>query len=256
MPQTPEPERLQKVIARSGLSSRRAAEDLIAAGRVQVDGSQAHLGQKVDATSQRVVVDGVPLPTAPGLVYYLMNKPLGVVSTAVDTHDRRTVVDLVPGEPRVFPVGRLDIDTTGLLVLTNDGELTNLVTHPRHGVSKTYEVLVEGRLDRQTIRRLETGVDLDDGPARAVAVRIVDGSGNRTHLELVLREGRNRIIRRMCDAIEHPVVQLHRCAVGPLRDRTLKDGDWRDLTIGEVRALYEAAGETIETATHINDDSS
>ena len=238
MPQMQEPERLQKVIARSGLASRRAAEAMIASGRVEVDGAIAHLGQKVDGSSQRVVVDGVPLPTAPGLVYYLLNKPLGVLSTAADTHDRPTVVELVPSHPRVFPVGRLDSDTTGLLVLTNDGELTNLITHPRHGVSKTYEALVEGLLDRATLRALEKGVELDDGPARASAVKVVDASGNRTHLEIVMREGRNRIVRRMCDVIGHPVVRLHRAEVGGLRDRALQEGAWRDLSVrGGAAAL-------------------
>ena len=242
MPQMREPERLQKIIARSGLASRRVAEEMISQGRVEVDGCVAHLGQKIDPSSQRVAVDGVPLPTAPGLVYYLLNKPLGVLSTVVDTHDRSTVVEFVPSQPRVFPVGRLDVDTTGLLVLTNDGVLTNLVTHPRHGVPKTYEVLVEGRLDRGTLRRLESGVDLEDGPAQAVTVKVVDGSGERTHIEIVMREGRNRIVRRMCDEIGHPVVRLHRAAVGPVRDRSLKEGDWRDLSIVEVRDLYEVAG--------------
>ena len=242
MPQMRDPERLQKIIARSGLASRRAAEEMISQGRVDVDGCVAHLGQKIDPGSQRVAVDGVPLPIAPGLVYYLLNKPPGALSTVVDPHNRSTVVELVPSQPRVFPVGRLDADTSGLLVLTNDGVLTNLVTHPRHGVPKTYEVLVEGRLDRSTLRRFELGIDLEDGPARAVKVKVVDGSGDRTHIEIVMRDGRNRIVRRMCEEIGHPVVRLHRAAVGRVRDRSLKEGDWRDLSIEEVCGLYEVAG--------------
>ncbi len=235
-------ERLQKVIGRAGVASRRAAEDLIAAGRVTVDGVVAHLGQKVDPATARVAIDGVPLPVRPGLVYYLVNKPPGVTSTASDPHAARAVVDLVPAEPRVFPVGRLDVDSEGLLLLTNDGELANLVTHPRYGVTKTYVVRVAGTPDRATLRRLTAGVDLDDGPAAARAARLLDATGGEALVEVVMGEGRKREVRRMFDAIGHPATRLVRTAVGPLRDRELRPGEWRALAPAEVRALYEAAG--------------
>ena len=242
MSPTSTPERLQKVIARSGLASRRRAEELIAAGRVTVDGTPAHLGQKVDPSVVRVTVDKVPLPVAPDLVYYLVHKPEGVVSTASEPGSRRAVVELVPDHPAVFPVGRLDADSTGLLVLTNDGELTNLVTHPRHHVTKTYLALVDGVPTKNALSRLVTGVVLDDGPASALSARLIDKSGQRAHVEVILGEGRNRQVRRMLEAIGHRVVTLHRSAVGPIRDRELQRGKWRTLTVEEVRALYAAAG--------------
>ncbi len=235
-------ERLQKAIARSGLCSRRAAEELIRAGRVTVDGVAAHLGQKIDVGVAAVAVDGIRLPVAPGLVYYLLNKPVGVVSTAADTHGRPAVVDLVPAEPRVFPVGRLDQDSHGLILLTNDGDLAQRVTHPRYGVAKTYSVLVDGRLEAPDVRRLLDGVDLEDGPARALRARVIDRLGERTMLEISMAEGRKREIRRMCDVLGTPVVDLFRTAIGTVRDARLKSGEWRALDIGEVRALYEETG--------------
>lgn len=233
--------RLQKLMAHSGLTSRRGAEELIKAGRVTVDGAPAHLGQKIDPMRARVEVDGVPLPVRPDLVYYLVNKPAGTVSTMTDPQGRPTVVELVPAHPRVYPVGRLDIDSEGLLVLTNDGELANLLTHPRHGVTKTYAVLVEGSPSRADIRKLTTGVDLEDGPARAITARSL-GSGEGTGmLEIVMGEGRKREVRRMCEAVGYPVMHLFRTAVGPITDRDLKSGEVRHLTLDEVRALYAAA---------------
>ena len=171
--ETPEPpvalstgERLQKVMARVGVGSRRVCEDLIGDGRVTVNGEVPVLGRRVDPSVDRIELDGVPLPVQPGLVHYLLNKPAGVVSTAEDTHDRPTVVSLVPGEPRVFPVGRLDLESEGLILLTNDGELTHRLTHPSFGVPKEYLVQVEGEPTSGEIRRLREGVDLDDGPHR------------------------------------------------------------------------------------------
>ncbi len=235
-------ERLQKVIARSGLASRRVAEEWIAAGRVSVDGVVAHLGQKVDPELARVEVDGVRLPVRPGLVYYLVNKPPGVTSTTADPHATRPVTELVPAEPRVFPIGRLDVDSEGLLLLTNDGDLANLVTHPRYGVEKTYLARVRGRPDRDAMRKLAGGVDLEDGPAAALRAKLVDRHGDEALVEVVMGEGRKREVRRMLDAVGHPVVRLVRTAIGPLRDRGLKPGEWRPLTVAEVRSLYEAAG--------------
>ncbi len=238
-PPTP---RLQKVLAATGLASRRVAEQWIAAGRVTVDGRRAVLGDRVDPEQARIEVDGVPVPVKPGLVYYLVNKPAGVVTTADDPQGRSTVIDLVPDEVRLFPVGRLDLDSEGLLLLTNDGELANLLTHPRYGVTKTYVVLVEGVPTPAAVRALTDGVELEDGPARALVARLVGWEEGRSHLELVMGQGRKRVVRRMCDAIGHPVLRLFRTAVGPLTDRTLAAGEYRRLTADEVRALYQAAG--------------
>lgn len=236
-------ERLQKVVARSGLCSRRAAEELIREGRILVDGTVAHLGQKIDPEVERVEVDGISLPVEPGLVYYLLNKPPGVISTAEDTHGRPTVLDLVPGETRVFPVGRLDQASEGLILLTNDGDLAQHVTHPSRGVTKTYAALVAGMPKPAEVRRLTQGVELDDGPARAIAARILDSSDGNTMLEIVMGEGRKREVRRMCEAIGAPIVRLFRSAIGPLQDVNLKSGEWRHLTITEIRSLY---GTTVE----------
>lgn len=232
--------RLQKLIAHSGITSRRGAEEMIRAGRVTVDGSPAHLGQKVERESVRVEVDGVPLPIRPGLVYYLLNKPVGVVSTARDPRGRPTVIDLVPPDPPVYPVGRLDADSEGLLVLTNDGDLTNLITHPSYGVTKTYTVLIDGMPTQAQVRSLVAGVDLEDGPAAAISARLIDSSRNRALLEMTMGEGRKREVRRMCEAIGFPVVRLFRIAIGPLTDPDLKSGEWRTLTMEEVRSLYAA----------------
>jgi 23S rRNA pseudouridine2605 synthase len=234
-------ERVQKVLARAGYGSRRAAEELIRAGRVEIDGRLARLGDRVDPDVGRVTVDGVPVATAPGLVYYLLHKPTGVVTTAQDPEGRPTVVDLVPDEPRVFPVGRLDFDTSGLLILTNDGTLANLLTHPRHGVAKTYLAEVVGDPTRAALRRLRDGLPLDDGLTAPARVRVVGTRGDATALELTIHEGRNRQVRRMCDAIGHPVRRLIRTRVGPVRDDRLSAGAWRTLTVEEVRALYESA---------------
>ncbi len=235
-------ERLQKLIAHSGLTSRRGAEEMIRAGRVTVDGVPAHLGQKVDVDAVHVEVDGVPLPVRPDLVYYLVNKPSGMVSTAHDPQGRPTVVELVPDEPRVFPVGRLDTDSEGLMVLTNDGRLANLITHPRYGVTKTYTVLVEGTPERSDLQRLMDGVQLEDGPARVISARLIDTGPDRAMLEVVMGEGRKREVRRMCESIGYPVVTLFRSAIGPVTDRRLASGRARSLTVEEVRLLYASAG--------------
>lgn len=235
------PVRLQKAVSAAGLMSRRAAEDLIAAGRVTIDGRRARLGDRVDPASSVVEVDGSRLPIAPHLITYLFNKPPGVVSTTSDPHAARTVVDLVPDYPRVWPVGRLDRASEGLMLVSNDGDLTNLVTHPRYGISKTYRVLVEGVPRRATVRRLTEGIQLEDGPARALSARVVDRTARQAQLEMVLGEGRNREIRRMLEAAGHPVRRLVRVAIGPLRDVTLRPGTWRKLSGREVASLYRAA---------------
>jgi len=208
---------------------------------VTVNGSAASLGQRLDPAVDLVEIDGVPLPIKPDLVYYLLAKPPGVVSTSEDTHGRSTVVDLVPLEPRVFPVGRLDADSEGLLLLTNDGDLALRLTHPRYRVAKTYVALVEGDAGDRDARRLIEGVPLEDGIARASAARILDRSAGRTLVEVVMTEGRKREVRRMFDEVGHHVVRLMRTAIGPLSDKKLRPGDWRHLSVQEVRSLYEAA---------------
>jgi 23S rRNA pseudouridine2605 synthase len=229
-------ERLQKLLAATGFGSRRACEELIAAGRVTVDGEVAGLGRRVDPESARVEVDGVPVSVRPGLVYYLLNKPRGVVSTAHDPHGRPTVLGLVPPEPRVFSVGRLDADTEGLLLLTNDGDLAHRLTHPSYGVEKEYLAEVEGAPTPGQLRRLREGVELEDGPTAPARAALVPPRGIR----LAIHEGRKRQVRRMCDAIGHPVVRLVRTRIGPIADRRLRPGQWRPLSADEVRALEEA----------------
>jgi 23S rRNA pseudouridine2605 synthase len=236
----PTGERLQKVLAATGWGSRRVCEELIAAGRVTVNGEVATLGRRVDVDADVVEVDGVPIGVRPGLVYYLLNKPAGVVTTSRDTHGRSTVVELVPSEPRVFSVGRLDAATEGLLLLTNDGELANRVAHPSHGVEKEYLAEVEGgKVAAGKIRALREGVELDDG--RTTPARV--SQPETGVLRITIHEGRNRQIRRMCEAIGHPVRRLVRTRIGPLTDRSLKPGDWRELRPEERRALAEAAAE-------------
>ncbi len=233
-----EGERLQKVLARVGYGSRRTCEALIAEGRVSVNGEVAVLGRRVEVGSDLVTVDGAPVGVMPGLVYYLLNKPAGVVTTADDPEGRPTVLDLVPSGTRVFSVGRLDQQTEGLLILTNDGEFAQLLAHPRFGVEKEYLAEVSGTPGPGALRRLRQGVVLDTGettaPARVAAV-------SPGVIRLVIHEGRNRQVRRMCDAVGHPVVRLVRTRIGPVTDRSLRPGAWRPLKAGEVRALAEAA---------------
>ena len=232
----PRGERLQKVLAATGWGSRRVCEDLIAAGRVTVDGEVAVLGRRVDVEHDAIEVDGAPIGVRPDLVYYLLNKPAGVVSTSKDTHDRPTVIDLVPEQPRVFSVGRLDADTEGLLLLTNDGSLANRIAHPSHGVEKEYLAEVSGgRVSPGALRTLRDGVELDDG--RTAPARVSQPQPGV--LRIMIHEGRNRQIRRMCDAIGHPVRRLVRTRIGPLSDRSLRPGQWRELTAAERRSLVE-----------------
>lgn len=245
--QLPQGERLQKVLAATGYGSRRIAENLIAAGRVTVNGEVAVLGRRVDPEVDHVEVDGAPIGVRPGLVYYLLNKPVGVVTTSRDTHGRPTVVDLVPAEPRVFAVGRLDVDTEGLLLLTNDGQLANRIAHPSHGVEKEYLAEVSGgRVSAGALRTLREGVELDDG--RTSPARVSQPEPGV--LRVVIHEGRNRQVRRMCEAVGHPVRRLVRTRIGPLTDRSLRPGSWRELTTAEWRELTEAvadaAADTLE----------
>ena len=241
LPDDEEPvgERLQKVLSRSGLGSRRVCEDLIEHRRVRVNGEIAELGRRVDAERDAITVDGAPVGTRAGLVYYLLNKPRGVVTTADDPQGRPTVVQLVPNDPRVYPVGRLDADTEGLLLLTNDGELTHRLTHPSFGVEKEYLAEVSGSPSPKALRMLRDGIDLDDGmTAPAKAVLVAPGL-----VRIAIHEGRNRQVRRMLEAIGHPVVRLARTRIDRLADRSLKPGAWRELTAKEVRGLSLAVRE-------------
>jgi 23S rRNA pseudouridine2605 synthase len=194
------------------------------------------LGRRVDPARDRVEVDGVPVSVRDDAVYYLLNKPRGVVTTAHDPQGRPTVLGLVPDEPRVFSVGRLDADTEGLLLMTNDGDLAHRLTHPSFGIEKEYLAEVQGSPSQAAVRVLRRGVELEDGPTAPARASIVAPSAIR----LTIHEGRNRQVRRMCEAVGHPVLRLVRTRIGPLADRRLRPGDWRRLTAAEVRRLQEA----------------
>jgi pseudouridine synthase len=234
--------------------SRRRAEDLIRRGRITIDGRIAVLGDRGDPESTAIAIDGVPLPMRPGLVYMLVYKPRDVISTAHDPEGRATVISLVDVGTRVYPVGRLDADSEGLLLLTNDGTLTNLITHPRNQVPKTYVARVPGRPKPVALRQLAEGIELEDGLARAVSSRVLDTHSDESLIEVVMAEGRKREVRRMFDAIGHPVVRLVRVAIGPIRDSRLAPGDSRALTLDEVRSLYSSAGATWEDAPVVVDE--
>lgn len=229
-------ERLHKVMARSGVASRRACEDLIAAGRVTVNGSTASVGDRA-TPSDRIEVDGAVVTWDPSFVHYLVNKPAGVLSAASDGRGRRCVTDLVPPDERVYPVGRLDADTEGLIIVTNDGELTYRLTHPSWGVDKEYLVHVHGVPSRGALARLRSGIELDDGMTAPATVAMPQPS----MLRITISEGRNRQIRRMCEAVGHRVQRLVRTRIGPLADPGLRPGEHRPLTADEIRKLHRAA---------------
>jgi 23S rRNA pseudouridine2605 synthase len=227
--------RLNAYLARAGVASRRAADELILAGRVRVNGEPGQLNTFVGA-ADRVELDGREL-VPQRLAYVLLNKPAGVLTTVRDPQRRRTVVELLPPEPRVVPVGRLDADTTGALLLTNDGPLAHRLAHPRYGVEKTYEAEVEGDPDEAALQRLRDGVELEDGPTAPARVRRL-GPGR---VELVLHEGRKHQAKRMLAAVGHPVVRLRRSGYAGLTVAGLEPGAWRQLEPGEVERLREAA---------------
>jgi pseudouridine synthase len=235
-------ERLQRTLARAGLSSRRGSEELIKAGRVEINGRPASLGDKVDPEQDEVRVDGVRVSVDPGLRYVALHKPRGVTTTMRDRHAERDLRDYLPEGPRVFPVGRLDRDTEGLLLLTNDGDLAHRLAHPRHGVEKEYLAEVDGSPTPARIGKLRRGVELDDGIAKAVDARSVGRAGGRFAVRVVMTEGRKREVRRMLEAVGLPVRRLIRTRVGPVRLGRMKAGELRDLSHDEVRDLYRTAG--------------
>jgi 23S rRNA pseudouridine2605 synthase len=245
-PTTPDPDaslvRLQKVLAAAGIGSRRHSEDLIGAGRVSVDGETVQqLGRRVDPARAVIRVDGELVPAAPGLLHLALNKPAGVLSAMSDRLGRRCLADLLPADSRrLYHVGRLDAETEGLLLLTNDGELANRLMHPSYEVPKTYLAEVTGPLRRDVGRTLRRGVELADGVAKADSFRVVDSSGNRVLVELVVHEGRKHVVRRMLDELGYPVQRLVRTAVGPVQLGELRPGRIRKLTPGELRRLYRA----------------
>ncbi|MFT5424011.1 MAG: 23S rRNA pseudouridine2605 synthase [Phycisphaerales bacterium] len=249
-------ERLQKVLADAGVASRRAAEELIAKGSVEINGAiVTDLPAWVNPEADHIVVDGRPIPKSkPRHIYILLNKPARTLSTVEDEPgvDRRTVTDLVdhPSAPRLFPVGRLDYDTLGLILLTNDGELANRLTHPRYGVPKTYRVKLKGKLGPDAAKQIEEGIYLADrkegqtvGASRTshIEIAIIRTERDATHVELTLREGRNRQVRRMLAAVGFPVLKLERIGMGPLQLRGVARGQWRELTSAEIRNLRQAA---------------
>lgn len=236
-------ERLQKVMAHAGVASRRASEGLIKQGRVSVNGQVVtELGFKVDPRRDQIQVDGQPLPRqAEALVYLLLNKPRGVLSSASDDRGRKTVLDLVDVPERVYPVGRLDLQSDGLVLLTNDGNLTKKLTHPRYRIEKEYQVLVRGHPSTPTLERWRKGgLEVEGRPVGGAVVEIMNQEGDNTWLRIILTEGRKREIRRVADALAHPVISLTRVRLGPIKLGRLKPGHWRHLTAAEVQRLIVA----------------
>ena len=235
--------RLQKLLAQSGVASRRKCEELMLAGLVEVDGEVVtRLGTKVDPTTAVVRVDGKRLPPVSAHVYLVLNKPRGVVSTMSDPEGRRTLEDFVAERPeRLFHVGRLDTDTEGLILLTNDGDFAQRVAHPSYELTKTYVAEVDGVATKATVKRLLDGVTLEDGPVEVSACKVISTTKDRSIVELVIHEGRNRIVRRLLDEVGHPVRRLTRTAIGPVLLRGLASGDLRELTLDELGVLLDAA---------------
>jgi 23S rRNA pseudouridine2605 synthase len=235
-------ERLQRSLARAGFGSRRACEELIAAGRVEINGRMATLGDRLDPAVDQVRVDGSKVNVNPELRTFALHKPRGVTTTMRDPHAERDLSGFVPKGVHVFPVGRLDRDTEGLLLLTNDGSLAHRLTHPRYAIEKEYLAEVGRPPSHRQLARLRRGVELDDGPARAVDARSAGGAAGRGGVRLVMVEGRKREVRRMLDAVELPVRRLVRVRVGPIRLGRLRPGDVRELEPEETRALFRATG--------------
>ena len=236
--------RLQKVLAAAGLGSRRKCETYITAGRVTVDGEVVdELGARVDPDVSVIHIDGVRIAQASGHVVLALNKPRGVITAMSDPHGRQCVGDLVQDlDERLFHVGRLDADTDGLLLMTNDGELAQRLGHPSHEVSKTYVARVQGRVDKGTLQRIKNGVLIEDRVVDVEKIAMLDQSADATLIELTIHEGRNRIIRRLCEEVGHPVIDLARTSIGPIQLGNLRPGQTRELTRDELGRLYSAVG--------------
>ncbi|MGI6588539.1 MAG: pseudouridine synthase [Peptococcia bacterium] len=232
-------ERLQKYLARCGVASRRKAEEMIKQGLVKVNGQAVlEMGFQVEPGKDQVEVQGKKVEPEKRKVYFLLNKPCRVVTTLNDPQGRKKVTDLIKGVPeRVYPVGRLDYHSEGLLLLTNDGELTYHLTHPRFAIAKTYLVKVQGRVNKQNVERLQKGIELEDGLTQPALVKVRQCKQAETLLEITIREGRNRQVRRMCEKIGHPVITLKRLKFGPLALGNLKVGEYRELNLYEIQAL-------------------
>ena len=235
--------RLHKLLAQSGIASRRRCEELMLAGEVEVDGEVVtRLGTKVDPTTARIRVSGKRLPIPSPHVYLVLNKPVGVTSTMSDPHAERTLGDLVADRPeRLFHVGRLDTDTSGLILMTNDGDFAHQMAHPSHEVDKTYVAEVEGQVGKPVVDQLLAGVTLDDGPVTVSSARVRQATADRSVVELTIHEGRNRIVRRLLDHVGHPVRKLTRTSIGPVTLMGLKVGAMRELTRDELGQLLDSA---------------
>lgn len=241
------PQRLQKILASAGVASRRHSEALILDGRVKINGQVVReLGTKADPERDRIEVDGRPLPRAAGPLYLALHKPQGYVTTVKDPRRRRTVMDLVSPVPGLHPVGRLDYDTTGLLLLTTDGEFTLAMTHPRFGVAKTYHAVLRGRPSELALQKLREGITLDDGPTQPAELIRLGHEGSTTAVQITLHEGRNRQVRRMFEAIGHPVLRLKRVGLGPVTLGDLAPGEARPLAPEEVEALFRQARNEVQ----------
>jgi pseudouridine synthase len=235
-------DRLQKVLSQRGIASRREAEKLILQGRVRLNGQVAQLGQTADLAVDQIEVDGKPLHARPALIYLLLNKPRGVVSSCADPQHRPTVLDLLPVDlaegQGIHPVGRLDIESSGALILTNDGALTYELTHPRHQIPKTYQVVLRGNASELALERWrQGGIPLDNKPTLPAPLRVVSSAKHQTAIEITLYEGRNRQIRRIAEILGYPVLKLHRSAIGPIQLANLSSGAYRFLMASEVQSL-------------------
>jgi 23S rRNA pseudouridine2605 synthase len=230
-------ERIQKVLARAGYGSRRNCETLIVEGRVRVDNQVATLGQKVDSTSQILTVDGVRVRIPEVLTYVALNKPRGVLSDTEDERGRKTVLDLVPHEGHLFAIGRLDINSEGLVLLTNDGDLANRILHPRYGHEREYRVRIEGHPSAETLKTWERGVVLDGARTAPAQVRVLKSEPTHTWLQVIMREGKKRQIRRVAAILGHPATALVRIRIGPVYLGNLATGKWRELSRKEIEAL-------------------
>ena len=236
------PVRIQKLLANSGIGSRRTVEEMIVAGRIFVNGEMATLGDKATSADE-ITIDSQSVDLAVQYKTYLLNKPLGVISTSSDENDRKTVVDLIESDLRLYTVGRLDADTTGLILVSNDGDLTHKLTHPKYGVEKKYIAQLTGEITEEALDTLRNGVELEDGMTAPSKVRLLGCKTGESLVEIVIHEGRNRQIRRMAQAVGFPVISLTRTKIANLEDRSLKPGEYRELTLSEIQDLKVASQE-------------